>query len=496
MAIPSINNLVRYVNNKLTGLNWNANLQAIVNWFTDGTADLTINSLTTNSDIETNGTINATGNITSDGYIIGNGSLLTDINQWKKNFIINGGCLIKNNADYTLIKDVYGESVDNFQGMATGTLVSAGTLTQTSSANCGITGYAIKFDQVSLTGAGIIYLRHRIYSKNAVSLRNSILSFSSKVYQNTGGALSYYIYINKANSLDNFTAITTISSSIVMVPNATATDLNYENIAVDDCTNGLEILIVCQCGAITLKNFEFTELQLEINSAASSFEYRPINVDIAMNNYSTSGALTIKNKLNLNTPTSATIASGAITYSAVNMLIDTEGSAASDDLTTINGGVNGDILIISEVNAARDITIKHGTGNIKTSTGTDLVFTDTEDKIILQYDGSNWVEIARALANDFKANKITDGGNIYYPNGIFKQWGISGVLANNTYANITLPITYSNTCLFAKVSGYSGGSDTTDDIAPTIMSYSTSTLRVCQNTSAGSYRILWEVIGY
>lgn len=52
MAIPSINDLVTYVNTALTGLNFNANFQQVVNWFTDGTADITINSITVNGRIK------------------------------------------------------------------------------------------------------------------------------------------------------------------------------------------------------------------------------------------------------------------------------------------------------------------------------------------------------------------------------------------------------------------------------------------------------------
>ena len=52
MAIPSINNLVTYVNTKLTGLQWNSNWQQIVNWFTDGNSDITVNNVTGNVEPE------------------------------------------------------------------------------------------------------------------------------------------------------------------------------------------------------------------------------------------------------------------------------------------------------------------------------------------------------------------------------------------------------------------------------------------------------------
>jgi hypothetical protein len=63
-------------------------------------------------------------------------------------------------------------------------------------------------------------------------------------------------------------------------------------------------------------------------------------------------------------PTTLTIASGEITVSAIKNylwhLIDTEGAAAADDLTKINGGHPGAILTLQSVNAARVPTIKNG----------------------------------------------------------------------------------------------------------------------------------------
>jgi len=85
MAIPSINNLIKYINIKFTGANWNTNFQQIVNWFTDGTADVSFNSITGDltGDITGNVTGNLNGNVTGDvtGNVAGNltGNLIGDI---------------------------------------------------------------------------------------------------------------------------------------------------------------------------------------------------------------------------------------------------------------------------------------------------------------------------------------------------------------------------------------------------------------------------------
>lgn len=86
--------------------------------------------------------------------------------------------------------------------------------------------------------------------------------------------------------------------------------------------------------------------------------------------------------------TELTISSGAVTKTQLTHTIDGEGDA-SDDLSTINGGTFGDFLAIYPENSARDITIKHGTGNIVTGDGLD--YTIPDDGIVwMYYDGSNW----------------------------------------------------------------------------------------------------------
>lgn len=214
----------------------------------------------------------------------GAGVAPTEIPAIGKNAIINGCSIVDQRAaDYTLVINTYGIRADRFYGMATGTAVSAGVLTKTTTANCGKTGHAFKFSGVTLTGTGIIYLRYRMEAKDAIHFKNQTASFSCKVYQDTGGAINYTIFIRKANAADNFSAVTAISNSgAKSVPSATATDLSYLAIAMGDCSNGIEIEIKVECGAITTKNFEFTELQFELGSVATTFEFRPFQQELAL----------------------------------------------------------------------------------------------------------------------------------------------------------------------------------------------------------------------
>jgi len=92
-------------------------------------------------------------------------------------------------------------------------------------------------------------------------------------------------------------------------------------------------------------------------------------------------------------PTTATIAAGVIAASGSYMKVDTEAAAATDDLDSITGGVDGDILILRAANAARTVVVKDGT-NLKLAG--DCTLDNTEDSITLLHDGTNWVETARS----------------------------------------------------------------------------------------------------
>jgi len=91
-----------------------------------------------------------------------------------------------------------------------------------------------------------------------------------------------------------------------------------------------------------------------------------------------------------------TIATGAITITAGVHTVDTEGDAASDDLTVISGGRVGDILILTPANADRTIVVKHQ-GDIMLSAGVDFTMDESMDFLVLLLLPSlDWVEISRS----------------------------------------------------------------------------------------------------
>lgn len=103
--------------------------------------------------------------------------------------------------------------------------------------------------------------------------------------------------------------------------------------------------------------------------------------------------------LNLFTEAGAelTIAAGVVTIVSTYSTfydIDTQSDDATDDLDTINGGEDGEIIIIRAEDAARTVVVKHDADNIQLKGAQDLPLVDQTQLLMLRYDGSNWVEIS------------------------------------------------------------------------------------------------------
>lgn len=100
----------------------------------------------------------------------------------------------------------------------------------------------------------------------------------------------------------------------------------------------------------------------------------------------------------------ATIASGSVTLNSImvtTLRVDTEASAASDDLDTIAGGVDGQRILVMCNSATRDVTVRDsGTsgGNISLAGDASMVLDNIADTLQLVYVESltSWVEISRS----------------------------------------------------------------------------------------------------
>lgn len=89
-----------------------------------------------------------------------------------------------------------------------------------------------------------------------------------------------------------------------------------------------------------------------------------------------------------------TIASGVITITGSRHTVDTQGDAGTDDLDTINGGIDGQTLILCAANSGRDVVVTEA-GNLKLAGGS-FTLDNTEDTIMLVKKGSNWLELCRS----------------------------------------------------------------------------------------------------
>ena len=97
--------------------------------------------------------------------------------------------------------------------------------------------------------------------------------------------------------------------------------------------------------------------------------------------------------------TSFAIAADAITIRDTDqtlIVVDTEASAATDDLSTITfSGPTGRTIVLKTGSSARDVTVKDNVGNIQLAGG-DFIMDTSSDSLTLLWTGTQWVELARA----------------------------------------------------------------------------------------------------
>ena len=109
----------------------------------------------------------------------------------------------------------------------------------------------------------------------------------------------------------------------------------------------------------------------------------------------------IKERLGGSAETELTISSGQVTPTLGTHSLDTEGDAATDDLTNIvtTNLVDGSLLLVRAVNSGDVVTLKHlagGAGQMALANGVDAVLSSTSTHILLRRSGTDWVEVFRS----------------------------------------------------------------------------------------------------
>ncbi len=103
----------------------------------------------------------------------------------------------------------------------------------------------------------------------------------------------------------------------------------------------------------------------------------------------------LKTNIGLDAAIELTISGGVVAKTKAYHKIDTEADGSPDALDTINGGSEGDILVIRAEHTDRTITVTDD-GNITLAGAADFSMDSTNDTMMLIYDGAKWLELSRS----------------------------------------------------------------------------------------------------
>lgn len=156
-----------------------------------------------------------------------------------------------------------------------------------------------------------------------------------------------------------------------------------------------------------------TLVSIELDSGTLQNETLTVSLGFSTEKSISYDSIRSAGKFSIGKTSELTIASGVVTVTGGKHTIDSEGDASSDDLNTINGGIDGAVVMIQPANGSRTINVKHLTGNINLSGNQDYVMDEIDKMIFLAYDATNsqWWEIARKDGNASFVN-LTVSGNL------------------------------------------------------------------------------------
>ena len=97
--------------------------------------------------------------------------------------------------------------------------------------------------------------------------------------------------------------------------------------------------------------------------------------------------------LDFGSPTTLSIGAGAVTITKSFHKIDSP-TTGTTNLVTINGGYQGQILVIMAADDAKTISVRDSGGNLRIAGNCTL--DSLVDSITLLYDNSVWIELCRS----------------------------------------------------------------------------------------------------
>jgi len=259
------------------------------------------------------------------------------------------------------------------------------------------TSYSITVDTVgfaNITNSTIKDARTGVY---AVTNTDKSIRLVNNTFEQIGAACLEVSYCSKLIVANNtFKDVGTTTTSVNI--NCLFLDTSVTGFSITGnlfSTNNYRYLISMTASAANgvITGNAFLDLNTGVSTpAAINKNVAAQNVMIASNVLGSGVALLYP------VTTSYTIASGAITIddprTPVYILLDTEGAAATDDLDTISGGYEEQVVVMTSSSSSRDITFKDGTGNM--ALAGEFLANNNSDTITLIKRGSTWYEVSRS----------------------------------------------------------------------------------------------------
>ncbi len=287
------------------------------------------------------------------------------------------GILIGTTGDACALNTFYGGLIQYFEGTA-GIRVSFGAQNHFDNfwfeKNMGTT-YVVDF-----VGGNDQTLSNSYFAESAQDLRIDAAScglYQIRKFGATTGTISVHGDGNVLLAVNNFTVTDTGTHTLQLIGNKILGGLNIGTSTAAAAGN------IKASGGITLLG----GLNIGTSTGATAGGIGASG-SITVLGAASLGGLTVPyaRELTINS-------TGAITVAPTDgyIWVDTYGNTATDALATVDGGREGQIVIIRQSDNARDVTVKHNTGNVWC--GADFTLATRADRIVLQYDGNatHWI---------------------------------------------------------------------------------------------------------
>lgn len=204
-----------------------------------------------------------------------------------RNKYINGACQVarRGNVNAVVGASTYG-GCDRIIVNPAGTWSTPGVIAQSVSATAK-SGFAQGLLNATSTGAGnAVNFGTKIIAENTTELNGKTITVNAALLHDAGVSLGTSISIYKANSKNNFSAITQIGATYVGANAASGvtTPISTQfTLGASDASNGIWVQVAFTgIGAVATKNFYVQDLAVIKGSAALPMEVNPIEVDVSL----------------------------------------------------------------------------------------------------------------------------------------------------------------------------------------------------------------------